>query len=291
MSEREIPKWQADEEATECFLCEEKYNFFHRRHHCRKCGRVVCGDCSGQFLKYFLNTPIVSGPDSRGETLEPNGSYRTCDECAAEVRMVGRVLVGERTDSERAEDRIREEQRKPDEESDDNLCPICASNLLKEYKGPVESDQEKEQFERFKEKHVDDCLHAFDFSRDQSRGNRRSKSQRNKMLVYNMPPIPKPKYETIGNEGSSSVDTTGSQREWKQGERQNNDSGTQERKKPLLTDDEKYGEDECVICLEEMRPGDKVGRLECLCVFHYKCIKDWFNKKGHGECPVHFLAH
>lgn len=48
-------------------------------------------------------------------------------------------------------------------------------------------------------------------------------------------------------------------------------------------------ENECVICLESLKPGDKVGRLECLCVFHYKCIKDWFNKKGYGECPVHFL--
>lgn len=291
MSERDIPKWEADEEATECFLCEEKYNFFHRRHHCRKCGRVVCGDCSEQFLKYFPNTPIVSGPGSRGETLEANCSYRTCDECAADVRMVGRVLMGERTDSERrGEDRNREEQRKPDEESDDNLCPICASNLLKKYKGPVESEQDKEQLERFKESHVDDCLRAFDFSRNQSRGNRRSKSQRNKMLVYNMPPIPKPKYETIGNEGSSSVDTTGSQRDLNQRVRHSN-SETLEQKASLPNEDEKYLEDECVICLEEMRPGDKVGRLECLCVFHYKCIKDWFNKKGHGECPVHFLAH
>ena len=55
-------------------------------------------------------------------------------------------------------------------------------------------------------------------------------------------------------------------------------------------DEEEEEEDnECVICLESLNPGDKVGRLECLCVFHYKCIKDWFNKKGYGECPVHFL--
>lgn len=46
---------------------------------------------------------------------------------------------------------------------------------------------------------------------------------------------------------------------------------------------------ECVICLEDICPGDKVGRLECLCVFHYKCIKDWFGRKGPGLCPVHLL--
>lgn len=48
-------------------------------------------------------------------------------------------------------------------------------------------------------------------------------------------------------------------------------------------------EKECVICLEDICPGDKVGRLECLCVFHYKCIKDWFGRKGPGLCPVHLL--
>lgn len=48
-------------------------------------------------------------------------------------------------------------------------------------------------------------------------------------------------------------------------------------------------DNECVICLEDICPGDKVGRLECLCVFHYKCIKDWFGRKGPGLCPVHLL--
>lgn len=37
---------------------------------------------------------------------------------------------------------------------------------------------------------------------------------------------------------------------------------------------------ECLICFENMEPGEKVGRLECLCVFHYKCIKNWFHKKA-----------
>ncbi|CDO92336.1 unnamed protein product [Kluyveromyces dobzhanskii CBS 2104] len=36
---------------------------------------------------------------------------------------------------------------------------------------------------------------------------------------------------------------------------------------------------ECPICFEDMLPGQKVGRLECLCVFHYHCIKSWFKKK------------
>ncbi|KAH3662132.1 hypothetical protein OGAPHI_006313 [Ogataea philodendri] len=49
-------------------------------------------------------------------------------------------------------------------------------------------------------------------------------------------------------------------------------------------------DNECVICFEEFNVGDKVGRLECLCCFHYKCIKDWINRKGACECPVHAVA-
>lgn len=44
---------------------------------------------------------------------------------------------------------------------------------------------------------------------------------------------------------------------------------------------------ECVICFEEFHHNDSVGRLECLCVYHEKCILDWFARKGAGECPVH----
>lgn len=36
---------------------------------------------------------------------------------------------------------------------------------------------------------------------------------------------------------------------------------------------------ECPICFEDMEVGDKVSRLECLCVFHYDCIKQWEKKK------------
>ncbi|SSD61240.1 uncharacterized protein SCODWIG_03001 [Saccharomycodes ludwigii] len=52
--------------------------------------------------------------------------------------------------------------------------------------------------------------------------------------------------------------------------------------------------EECPICFELMEPGQKIGRLECFCVFHYKCIKEWFNKKRQKSkdysknwCPFH----
>ncbi|KAI5867091.1 FYVE-domain-containing protein [Durotheca rogersii] len=41
-----LPRWQPDSEATYCPICHAQFNFFIRKHHCRKCGRVVCSQCS-----------------------------------------------------------------------------------------------------------------------------------------------------------------------------------------------------------------------------------------------------
>ncbi|KAL7270110.1 hypothetical protein RUND412_007193 [Rhizina undulata] len=44
---------------------------------------------------------------------------------------------------------------------------------------------------------------------------------------------------------------------------------------------------ECVICFEEFEEGQLIARLECLCRYHKKCIREWFDVKGSGECPIH----
>ncbi|KAI5957243.1 hypothetical protein KGF54_000171 [Candida jiufengensis] len=292
-----IPIWQNDNEVSQCFICSTKYNFLNRRHHCRKCGKVVCGDCSSNNIHYLDNTPIIINPDSQFYNLQrvqyskSNETYRTCDECVKEINIIRRVLYDDpnpglhhhhQENDQIKHNHTREQTRQlpcsssttslsrrqhnttttsQDNSSDINLCPVCSNNLLKLY---IENQQNinqitNEEFEKFKELHINDCLVSFNFNTDNSTRFSPDSNPKNKMLVYNIPPIPKPTYETI-----DSVDES-----------------------PQPTTQEKF--DECVICLEDLKPGDKVGRLECLCMFHYKCIKDWFNKKGYGECPVHFL--
>lgn len=46
---------------------------------------------------------------------------------------------------------------------------------------------------------------------------------------------------------------------------------------------------ECVICFEEFVVGTEIARLECLCRYHKKCIRTWFDRKGNGECPTHAI--
>lgn len=67
------------------------------------------------------------------------------------------------------------------------------------------------------------------------------------------------------------------------------------------------GAQECVICFDEFAVGVEMGRLECLCKFHkvrtlicrfqcgqgssrrgsQVCIRQWWDTKGVGACPVH----
>ncbi|KAH7329265.1 hypothetical protein B0I35DRAFT_40764 [Stachybotrys elegans] len=46
MPEFFLPRWQPDAEVTYCPICQSQFSIFVRKHHCRKCGRVVCNSCS-----------------------------------------------------------------------------------------------------------------------------------------------------------------------------------------------------------------------------------------------------
>jgi serine/threonine protein kinase len=55
---REAPKWIPDSEAVACRLCLAPFTFFHRRHHCRHCGQVVCDQCSKPRLVVKFVDPV-----------------------------------------------------------------------------------------------------------------------------------------------------------------------------------------------------------------------------------------
>lgn len=42
--------WIPDQKATVCMVtgCGTRFRMYNRRHHCRQCGHVICGNCSGQ---------------------------------------------------------------------------------------------------------------------------------------------------------------------------------------------------------------------------------------------------
>ncbi|KAK5781663.1 phosphatidylinositol-3-phosphate-binding ubiquitin-protein ligase PWA37_004559 [Arxiozyma heterogenica] len=157
-----------------------------------------------------------------------------------------------------------------EEDDDMNTCPICNINFKK---------VSPKHHENIIELHVEECIrraeriqqhHDSLLSTDNSNENNENcnnnndstcPTTRNRMLVYKIP-YPKNKNDKLSINSND------------------------------------Y--EECPICFEQMLPGEKVGRLECLCVFHYHCIKSWFvkksqqvaaiegiNKIGKNFCPLH----
>eukprot|EP00039_Didymoeca_costata_P030595 m.30381 g.30381 ORF g.30381 m.30381 type:complete len:241 (+) comp8198_c0_seq1:241-963(+) len=40
------PDWAPDESSTSCQICSDKFTLINRRHHCRRCGKLVCKKCA-----------------------------------------------------------------------------------------------------------------------------------------------------------------------------------------------------------------------------------------------------
>jgi hypothetical protein len=74
--------WISDDEVSICMCCNEtQFSMFNRRHHCRRCGRVVCKPCSQHMTvikdrlvrtckecyQYLKNNPTTT-TNSRAET-------------------------------------------------------------------------------------------------------------------------------------------------------------------------------------------------------------------------------
>ncbi|ETS86496.1 hypothetical protein PFICI_00324 [Pestalotiopsis fici W106-1] len=60
-----VPRWQPDSEVTSCPICHRDFSIFNRKHHCRKCGRVVCSSCSPHRItipKEFIVRPPWEHP-------------------------------------------------------------------------------------------------------------------------------------------------------------------------------------------------------------------------------------
>lgn len=71
-----LPRWQPDAEVSECPICGTVFSFWRRKHHCRKCGRVVCAACSPHRItipRQFIVRPPESTalPSSSSPTPAP----------------------------------------------------------------------------------------------------------------------------------------------------------------------------------------------------------------------------
>ncbi|TDH67239.1 hypothetical protein CCR75_000445 [Bremia lactucae] len=83
-------QWVPDVSVDRCMLCRTDFGFWIRRHHCRRCGAVVCDSCSGSRTKF-----INKASKNRLQTvIAPNKmakeDCRVCDAC---VRLIDEKLA------------------------------------------------------------------------------------------------------------------------------------------------------------------------------------------------------
>ncbi|CAO3589094.1 unnamed protein product [Absidia cylindrospora] len=74
--EQSIIKWQDDKGIKKCPLCSTPFTLTYRKHHCRLCGRVVCGakHCSTMM-------PLYLSMSTDDMEAEPVGDTRACQDC------------------------------------------------------------------------------------------------------------------------------------------------------------------------------------------------------------------
>lgn len=68
----EEPHWLEDNKVSQCPTCNIKFDFIHRRHHCRRCGLIFCGKCCSIKVQFY-----------RMGFVDP---VRHCHGCAAVTR-------------------------------------------------------------------------------------------------------------------------------------------------------------------------------------------------------------
>lgn len=82
-----LPIWENDSDVNQCRGCNRKFTFFLRKHHCRKCGRIYCDNCSSHRAHLSPSELVIDSGIPEMMLLESSGPTRICDSCDAESRL------------------------------------------------------------------------------------------------------------------------------------------------------------------------------------------------------------
>ena len=111
-----LPRWQPDAEVSKCPICGTQFSFWYRKHHCRKCGRVVCAGCSPHRItiprQYIVHPPMdassafttarsanievvdLTGDGDENRGTAPTAGRSQADARSGETRRVDAALGG-----------------------------------------------------------------------------------------------------------------------------------------------------------------------------------------------------
>ncbi|KAI8989287.1 FYVE zinc finger-domain-containing protein [Pilobolus umbonatus] len=120
--------WEMDRQAPECRRCHRRFSFLVRRHHCRRCGQIVCDKCSSHRIKLpvdeLIEDPMI--PYSQYPSIVTQ-YQRVCDMCY--LQPIRRVNDHRRT-SARNRPVPFIMRRSDSSQSLMNECPVCGYSLL-----------------------------------------------------------------------------------------------------------------------------------------------------------------
>ena len=77
------PVWVPDSMSKECMVCSVKFTAFIRKHHCRRCGRVVCTTCSPHRM-----APNPQAKTGQYHSLDTKKMERVCKDCFKDMSSV-----------------------------------------------------------------------------------------------------------------------------------------------------------------------------------------------------------
>ncbi|KAF2657014.1 FYVE-domain-containing protein [Lophiostoma macrostomum CBS 122681] len=119
-----LPTWQPDSEVTHCPVCSRQFTFWYRKHHCRKCGRVVCSNCS----PHRITIPrqfIVQPPSLPSPTDMMDHSEERQDEDAQDQDLAN-FLQGARADNAASRSSVQNSERRRDSQLFPNSYPFSS---------------------------------------------------------------------------------------------------------------------------------------------------------------------
>ncbi|KAI7890647.1 ankyrin repeat-containing domain protein [Mucor mucedo] len=119
--QEQICAWEENEQVDDCRRCHRWFNLIVRRHHCRKCGQIICHKCSLQRVylppHHILQSPHIPNQDADTLSLQPQ---RICDQCVYDVHHF-------KNNRKRSSSVMME-------------CPVCTKKLS-EYPSTAEQEQ------------------------------------------------------------------------------------------------------------------------------------------------------
>ncbi|KAF9193550.1 hypothetical protein BGZ51_009545 [Haplosporangium sp. Z 767] len=285
-------KWESDARATECRECHRKFSLWVRRHHCRRCGRVVCDRCSSHRATLHPSM-VVYDPSSNEayinhQALSRRGtlqSYRVCDTCFALGPVTARSLsAGSASGSSSGHMQSNSGQQLHYHRSYHGQTSTYSG--AQSSSSPGQFDGSQGVYQSYSGFNPDLTSHSS--SRSSSSSNLHPTPMvRNASSSSLMSECPVCGAILAGLEGGKAAQEAhvNDCLEGKPGQ----GSGPINNVRYVvykLPADSPLVDQECAICFEEFVAGRTVARLNCLCTYHRHCIHTWLQ---HGKaCPVHY---